>query len=60
MKTIEHQGVVYQLPPCPSCGSNRKRCMRPSGHEAAEWHVARVQLFDEVNAELLPGSEPTA
>lgn len=51
--TIVHNGVEYQLPACPDCGSARKRCMRPSGHEAAEWHVARVRLFDQVNAELL-------
>lgn len=32
------------LPTCPRCGSKAKRCYRPSGHDAAEWHVEREDL----------------
>lgn len=36
-------GTVGSLPACPDCGSHTKRCKRPSGHDAAEWHAARVE-----------------
>lgn len=49
-KTITQDGHTYILVVCPQCGSARKRCMRPSGHEASEWHKDRVELFDQVNA----------
>lgn len=26
---------------CPVCGSTARRCKRPSGHDAAEWHRER-------------------
>lgn len=29
------------LPKCPTCGSEDRRCYRPSGHEAAQWHDDR-------------------
>ena len=37
--------------PCPDCGSTRLRCLRPSGHEAAEWHASRIAAFDRVRDE---------
>lgn len=30
---------------CPSCGSTRRRCTRPSGHDATHWHVAREDAY---------------
>ena len=53
MKTIEWGGHTYELVECPDCHSTRKRCMRPSGHEASAWHKSREVLFDQVNAEEL-------
>jgi hypothetical protein len=38
-------------PVCPSCGSTRRRCLRPSGHEAAEWHAERVALWENLDVE---------
>ncbi len=44
--------------PCPTCGSTRSRCMRPSEHEAPSWHRARVARFealcDQRESEGLP------
>ena len=37
--------------PCPTCGSTKARCMRPSEHEAAGWHADRVALFDQLRDE---------
>lgn len=34
--------------PCPDCGSRRLRCIRPSGHDATEWHASRIATFDEI------------
>lgn len=34
--------------PCPDCGSRRLRCIRPSGHDATEWHASRIAAFDEI------------
>ena len=36
-----HVAGEHALVPCPTCGSAAKRCKRPSGHEAAEWHMDR-------------------
>lgn len=38
--------------PCPSCGSTAARCTRPSEHDAAEWHAARVTAFNQLRDEL--------
>lgn len=37
--------------PCPTYGSTRARCVRPSEHEAAGWHAARVAAFDQLRDE---------
>lgn|GEM_PF-4405392 len=37
-------------PACPACGSTRRRCLRPSGHEAAAWHAQRVALWEDLDA----------
>lgn len=37
--------------PCPDCGSVKTRCIRPSEHDAAEWHVSRIAAFDELRDE---------
>ncbi|WP_295851247.1 hypothetical protein [uncultured Microbacterium sp.] len=37
--------------PCPDCGSTATRCLRGSGFEAAEWHQARVEAFDQLRDE---------
>jgi len=37
--------------PCPDCGSTKTRCMRPSEHEAAAWHAARIDAFDQLRDE---------
>lgn len=42
----EHFRVDVRDLQCPDCGSQRRRCMRPSGHEASEWHAARHRLLD--------------
>lgn len=35
-------------PTCPTCGSTRRRCLRPSGHEAADWHAARTAVWESM------------
>lgn len=37
--------------PCPQCGARagRRRCLRPSGHEAAQWHTARVRAAERID-----------
>jgi hypothetical protein len=35
-------------PTCPTCGSTRSRCQRPSGHDAPEWHAARTALWESL------------
>ena len=35
---------------CPTCGSTAVRCRRPSGHDAAEWHRARLKAAADVDA----------
>lgn len=37
--------------PCPSCGSRRARCVRPSEHDNVEWHRARQDAFEALCAE---------
>ncbi len=37
--------------PCPECGSTSLRCIRPSEHEAAEWHASRIAAFDQLRDE---------
>ncbi len=32
-------------PPCPTCGSTRRHCTRPSEHQAPEWHAARLAAY---------------
>jgi hypothetical protein len=54
VKTIVVDGVTYELPACPSCGATARRCKRPSGWEAAEWHVSRAELFERANAGVAP------
>lgn len=44
--------------PCPQCGSRRARCVRPSEHEAAEWHAARIQAFDRLRDSREAAGEP--
>ncbi len=40
---IEHrEDLVVE---CPVCYSTRKRCKRPSGHAASEWHAARDDAY---------------
>ena len=41
-------GRVIELPPCPDCKATGKRCKRPSGHEAAEWHKDRRDALDRL------------
>lgn len=38
-------------PACPTCGSTRRRCRRPSGHDAPEWHAARLALWEALDDE---------
>lgn len=45
MKTHEHLLVE-----CPSCKSMAKRCKRPSGHDAAEWHLVREDALAQACA----------
>lgn len=35
-------------PACPTCGSTRRRCLRPSGHEAPAWHTARTAAWQSL------------
>ncbi len=35
------------LPPCPQCKSTAKRCHRPSGHDAPQWHAVREDIAAE-------------
>lgn len=37
--------------PCPSCGSTRARCVRPSEHEADSWHKERRARFEQLRDE---------
>ena len=32
---------AHAIPACPVCHATGRRCRRPSGHDAAEWHVER-------------------
>lgn len=36
------------VPPCPRCGATGHRCKRPSGHDAANWHVEREYAMARV------------
>lgn len=51
---VEHFTVepCLAMVPCPQCGSTRSRCVRPSAHEAAGWHAARIEAFDELRDRL--------
>lgn len=51
---VEHFTVepCLSMVPCPRCGSTRSRCMRPSEHEAAEWHAERIEAFDQLRDRL--------
>lgn len=44
--------------PCPDCGSTGLRCVRPSGHAAAEWHAARIVAFDQLRDDREAGGIP--
>lgn len=37
--------VNVPLPNCPRCGATGNRCKRPSGHDAAQWHSEREDLY---------------
>lgn len=37
---------------CPDCGSTAQRCKRGSGHDAAEYHKARMDAFYQLCDEL--------
>ena len=39
-------GTPGALPTCPDCRATGRRCKRPSGHGAAEWHAARRLVFE--------------
>lgn len=39
---------VSGTPTCPTCGAPGMRCLRPSGHEADRWHVAREDALAEL------------
>lgn len=39
--------ITEVLPECPTCHATGKRCKRPSGHDASEWHAARRALMVE-------------
>jgi hypothetical protein len=41
MRTANSRRSAGPYPPCPDCKSTRNRCIRPSGHEADAWHLAR-------------------
>lgn len=38
-------------PACPTCGSTSSRCLRRSGHQAADWHAERVALWENLDVE---------
>lgn len=40
---------------CPNCRSQRKRCLRPSGHDC-DWHKERHDLLDAWLARKQAGS----
>lgn len=41
------QGTAAAYPTCTACGSRSSRCKRPSGHDATEWHAARVADYQQ-------------
>jgi len=43
---------------CPTCGSTAVRCRRPSGHDAAEWHRARLKAAADVDAAREAAGDP--
>ena len=40
--------MTDKLPKCPVCGSEGKKCKRPSEWDAANWHVEREDLMAEL------------
>ncbi len=53
-----HLTVEPCRPQCPECGSTAARCMRPSGHEAQDWHAARWAALDRLSDERLAAGLP--
>lgn len=49
-----HQDVT-----CPHCGSNGAQCMRPSGHNATEWHAERWTEYERVTQALIAAGDLT-
>jgi hypothetical protein len=44
------QPAADATPECPTCKATGKKCKRPSGHDAPEWHVARRRLLEDQSA----------
>lgn len=44
--------------PCPACGSTKQRCVRPSEHEAQDWHAERIAAFDQLRDSLESSGSP--
>ena len=35
---------MRKYPTCPMCASTSKKCKRPSGHDATQWHIEREHV----------------
>jgi hypothetical protein len=44
---------------CPDCHSTAVRCKRPSGHEAASWHKARIEAARAIDDQRQAAGDPT-
>lgn len=55
-RTVVGTTCPISLPcPLPGCGARagRRRCLRPSGHEAAQLHRARVQAAERIDEDRI-------